>query len=137
MSVRVSVFAVLLASACTLNGRTMGPGGSSQPTGPQGAPTRGVPPPPPREEENSAPVYHMDKGPNFVGMTIPEAKTAAAKRGFVGQFEVHEEQPYDASCKAATVCSYKPDYWKMEHDPEDTIELYVNPTVTISAPPPP
>ena len=136
MTIHVSVFAVLLASACTLNGRTMGSGGSYQPTAapttPHDPASRGVPPPPPRDD--SEPVYHMDHGPNFVGMTIPEARAAAAKFGWSGEIEILEQQPYDASCKAGTVCRSWPD--SDEFKVKGMLQFFVNPTVTISAPPP-
>ncbi len=69
----------------------------------------------------------MDLGPNFVGMTVAEAKAAANKAGWTGEIDVYQEAPEDP-CKAGTVCRFAPSDWKIKIGTHAQLNFYVNPT---------
>jgi hypothetical protein len=95
-------------------------------------------PPPDTDTDQDPPVevYHQADAPVLVGLSVAAAEARAKEHGWIGTFEVHE-QPYDAACAAGTVCSIRPERWDWEIGSTDTIDIYVNPTLTLAAPPPP
>ena len=122
------VVVMVLGTGCVLAPM----GGAQRPSTPppagSSAPSSGT--------EPAGAVYHMDHGADFVGMPVADARAAAAQAGWTGTVEVYEET-YDARCPAGAVCRFAPTDWKIKVGTMAQLYFYVNPALTISAPPPP
>jgi hypothetical protein len=81
------------------------------------------------------PGYFMHAGRRWTilaGTPVEEATRRARAAGFDGRIEVAHLDAYRADCKADTVCLVTPRLWEVA--PGETLRLWVNHTVTISAP---
>lgn len=69
----------------------------------------------------------------LIGLTVDQAKAELKKMGHDGAVNVETEQQFVKKCGADKVCEVQPEEGTGLHD---DITLYINPKLTIAAPPP-
>lgn len=143
---RGHLVAVLLAvGGCALGGcaliKTSAPGttaSSGAPAGPS-AGSSGHRASPPDDEPGLAPPTYPDtllrsQLVKLVGLAPDQAKQTLRSWGHTGNVNIAPGDRFDPSCREGTICKAELDTTDISLD--EDLTLHVNPTVTLSAPPP-